>query len=452
MAGTRRSPQADGDGARAVLRAVDRALGLHADPRARLAVALSGGRDSVALLAAVVECARVDRANVVALHVHHGLSAHATRWADFCRDVAVTQGVAYDVRYVIAGVRTGAGIEATARALRYRALREAADAAGATVVALAHHQDDQAETLLLQLLRGAGVHGLAAMPARRLHEGIAWLRPLLDVARRDIEAYVRSRGLAYVDDDSNADALHRRNALRQRVIPALIGIADGYPATIARAAGHQAEAAQLVDDLAALDAAPLLARGSLDRSGLAALPPHRARNVLRHFLRQNDLRPPSAARLRAMLEQLTASRSDAGVRLAHDGRVLGIHRGRIVVHPEAPASYARAWRGEPTLDLPHGRLAFVTTRDTGLAVSRFDDAWMVKPRQGGERFQPFANRPRRALKAWLQEAELPSWQRDALPLVFHGDDLVAVPGLGVDVAFHAHVGETGLALDWRPFL
>lgn len=450
MAGTRRSPQADADGARAVLRAVDRALALQAGTPTRVVLALSGGRDSAALFHAVVECARIDRASLVAVHVHHGLSEHAQRWADFCGDLAKANGIAFDLRRVNAGVHTGAGVEATARSLRYQALREAAIDAGASVVMLAHHQDDQAETLLLQLLRGAGVHGLAAMPASRSDAGIAWVRPLLDVPRRDIESYVRTRGLDHVDDDSNASTRHRRNALRHRVIPALVDVADGYPGTIARAAAHQAEAARLIDDLAVLDAALLLHEGSLDRDGFANLQPHRARNVLRHFLRLHGLRPPGTVRLAAMLDQLTASRADANVRLVHDGRTLGVHRGRIAVHSAPPAAYERRWRGETSLDLPHGRLDFVATRDHGLAVAHFDDAWIVKPRQGGERFQPFATRPRRALKSWLQEAAMPSWQREALPLVFHGDDLVAVPGLGVDVAFQTRPGERGLALDWQP--
>ncbi len=132
-----------------------------------------------------------------------------------------------------------------------------------------------------------------------------------------------------------------RNALRQRVVPALISVADGYPATIARAAAHQAEAARLLDDLAALDAAPLLDNGTLDRAGLAALPTYRARNVLRHFLQRHGLRPPSTARLDAMLVQLRTPRPDARVRFAHEGAWFGVFRGRVIVHRAAPSFYER---------------------------------------------------------------------------------------------------------------
>jgi tRNA(Ile)-lysidine synthase len=316
---------------------------------------------------------------------------------------------------------------------------------------LAHHQDDQAETVLLQLLRGAGVHGLAAMPAARIVDGICWLRPLLDFPRGSIDAFVRARGLDYIDDDSNASDRHRRNALRQRVVPALASVAEGYPATIARVATHQAEAARLIDDLAALDAAPLLDNGTLDRAGLATLAPHRARNVLRYFLQSHGLRPPSTARLHAMLSQLGTARPDARIRLTHEGVSFGVFRGRVVAHRAAPPIYERAWQGEPVLDLPHGRLAFISTRGTGLAATCLDHgALIVRPRTGGERLQPFASRPRRALKAWLQEASMPSWQREALPLLFCGEALAAVPGVGVDVAFQARAGEAGFTLDWKP--
>jgi len=451
MAGSRRSPQADVDGARVLLRAVDRALSLHLQPGARVVVALSGGRDSVALLDAAAASKRIRREDLVAVHVHHGLSPHAQRWAEFCARLATSMQVTFDLRRVNAAVRSREGVESRARSLRYAALRDAAHEHCASTVLLAHHQDDQAETVLLQLLRGAGVHGLAAMPEVRTVDGITWLRPMLRVTREQVDAYVRSRDLAYVDDESNASTRHRRNALRHRVLPSLRELAGGFPATLARAATHQAEAAQLIDELATLDIAPLLDSESLDRKGLAALPPHRARNVLRHFLRLHGLRPPSTARLAAMHDQLTVSRGDASVRLTHDGRTLGIHRGRIVVHRVPPVAYARAWRGESSLDLPHGRLDFVPTRDRGLCVAHRDAGWTVRPRAGGERFQPFATRPRRALKSWLQEASVPSWEREALPLVFHGEDLVAVPGFGVDVAYQAKGGEAGLALVWRPF-
>ena len=152
-----------------------------------------------------------------------------------------------------------------------------------------------------------------------------------------------------------------------------------------------------------------------------------------------------------MLSQLDTPRPDARISFSHEGIRFGVFRGRVVAHPATPPTYERTWQGEAFLELPHGRLAFIIAHGTGLSATCLDNgALIVRPRAGGERLQPFATRPRRALKAWLQEASMPIWQREALPLLFCGDVLAAVPGLGVDVAFQAHDGEPGFTLDWRP--
>jgi len=331
-------------------------------------------------------------------------------------------------------------------------LAGAANAAGAAAVLLAHHQDDQAETLLLQLARGAGPHGLAAMPAARVDaRGLAWLRPFLGVPRSAIDAWVRARGLAFVEDDSNVLPRHRRNALRLAVVPALARVFPGYPGTLARAAALQADAARLLDDLAALDLAPLDDGGRLDVAGLRRLPDYRVRNVLRHFLHREGLRPPSAARLGALVSQLACARADARVDFVHDGARFGVHRGHLQRKPSAQTAFECTWRGERELVLPHGRLAFVDAVGAGLAAdAAAAGPLVVRSRVGGERFRPDPARPRRALKAWLRESGLPPWQRTALPLVFCGDALAAVPGLGVDPAFRAGPGTRGYRLDWRP--
>jgi tRNA(Ile)-lysidine synthase len=449
MAGTRRSAQADRAGRARVTEAVARVLADHVPPGEPLAVALSGGRDSVALLAAACEVAR-DRLH--AIHVHHGLSAHADAWAERCARLTASLGVPLRVCRVSIAIAAGLGVEAAARAARYAALADAAHEIGARAVLLAHHQDDQAETLLLQLGRGAGPHGLAGMPlARRDADGLVWLRPLIDVPRAAIEAFVRARGLAYVDDDSNASLKLRRNALRSDVAPALARTFPGYPVTLARAAAHQAEAAKLLDELAAIDGETLIHDGALDRTGLAALAGHRARNLLRHFLRSHGLRAPSAARLAAMHRQLAGARDDARVRLAHEGVELGIHRGRIVVHAPPVAPYERAWHGEDALQLPNGRLLFMPAQGEGIARSLLAGRHVtVRTRQGGERLQLSAGRPRRALKTLLQEAGVPAWERQVLPLLFCDGALAAVPGLGVDVRFAAPRDTPSLRLDWQP--
>jgi tRNA(Ile)-lysidine synthase len=210
------------------------------------------------------------------------------------------------------------------------------------MIALAHHADDQAETMLLQLMRGAGPPGLAGMPLHRSPAaGPPLLRPLLAVSRGAIDAYAQARGLAFVDDESNANTGVKRNFIRHEIAPRLARAFPGYPATLVRAAAHQADAARLADDLARLDAANAIAadvvRGMLlDRGlliGLFRRAPYRARNLLRWFIVEHGLRAPSAARLAAMLDQLVHAAPDSRVRLPHDGAEIGFHRRRIVVHP-----------------------------------------------------------------------------------------------------------------------
>jgi len=424
---------------------------LDAAPGPRI-VALSGGRDSIALLDAAAAVARARAQALVAVHVHHGLSPNADAWAAFCEARAAAYGVPCVVARVNVARAARRSVEAEARRLRYDALRTEARRLGARVVLLAHHRDDQAETLLLQLLRGAGPHGLAAMPSVRTDgDGVAWLRPLLGVARADIDAYCAERGLAHVDDESNGDARYARNALRHRALPALAAIAPGSTQTLARAAALQADAAALADDLADLDARDAVADGTLDCAALSRLAPHRARNLLRAFLHGRGLPSPSQARLGAMLAQLAAPRPDARVRLAHAGAEIGVYRGRVVVHAPPPPPYERAWRGERLLSLPHGQLAFEGTTDGGLDVARLQgSAIVVRSRQGGERLTLDRSGPRRTLAHVLQHAAVPAWERDALPLVFCDGDLAAVPGVGVDVRFRAAPGADGVALVWTP--
>ena len=441
----------------AVRNAARAATAMHeASVTLRVTVALSGGRDSMALLDAFARLAPELRLALCAAHVHHGLSPQADAWAEFCAGECAARGVPLTVHRVRVARAGGASLEATARAARYAALATA----DADCVALAHHADDQAETLLLQLLRGSGPAGLAGMPTHRSPaEGPALLRPFLSLPRAAIDAYARAFGLAWVDDESNADIGVKRNFIRREIAPLLAQAFPGYPATLARAAAHQAEAAWLEDDLAQIDATDAIGSdadtgATLDRDVLIALfgrAPHRARNLLRWFLRQHGLAAPSTARLGAMLDQLTQAPADARVRLAHAGVEIGFHRGRVIVHAPAVAPFEIAWRGETELALPHGSLEFAGCVGAGIARTALDTGPVtVRSRSGGERLAPVAGRPSRPLKRLLQEAAMPAWQRASLPLLFCGDALALVPGVGVDQAFQAGAGAPGCKVEWRP--
>jgi tRNA(Ile)-lysidine synthase len=416
----------------------------------RIAVALSGGRDSMVLLDALAALAAEFRVTLSAIHVHHGLSPNADAWAAFCERECARRGVALTTRRVAVRRVAGESLEAAAREARYAALA----CAEVHCVALAHHADDQAETVLLQLLRGAGPHGLAAMSRMREAGGPVFVRPLLAVARAAIDARARERGIAWIDDESNDDPRHRRNYLRREIAPRLAQVFPGYPATLARAAAHAAEAAALLDALAAIDAggvatgdpAPTLERRAL--VALAASDAARARNLLRWFLRRHGLPPPSTARLGAMLDQLLHAAPDGRLRLAHAGVDIGVHRGRIAVHSPPVAPYELRWHGEPALTLPHGTLAFVPGNGE-LACDPAAQPLIVRPPRGGEQLRLGPGRPRRAVRRLFQEAGIPAWARRDWPLVWCGEALAAVPGIGVAAEFQAPRA-SGYALQWQP--
>ena len=426
-------------------------------PPLRVAVALSGGRDSMVLLDALARCVAADASLVLqAVHVHHGISPNADAWTDFCTMQCAQRGVPLTVHRIELPRKSGASLEATARKSRFAALAQS----DADVIALAHHADDQAETVLLQLLRGAGPKGLAAMPAlRRVAAGPALARPLLALPRTEIAAYATANAVAWIDDESNADIDVRRNFLRHEIVPRLAQAFPGYPGTLMRAAAHQAEAALVADALAAQDGQGAIAvearlGTTLSREALATLArqaPYRARNLLRWFLRSQGLRAPSAARLGAMLDQFTNAAPDARVALEHEGVVLGIHRGRISIHGAPVAPYNLSWHGETSVALPHGMLEFTPACGAGLTAAALGNGGVtIRSRAGGERIRLDADRSARSLKRLLQEGGVPIWQRDDLPLVWCHDVLAAVPGLGVAAMFRAEAGAASYELRWHP--
>jgi len=429
-----------------VITAVEDALDAYVASDARVAVALSGGIDSMVLLDALVHVSLDHSLQLSAIHVHHGLSPNADQWARFCAEQCASRAVPLTVHRLHLTRKSGQSLEALARAERYERFMSC----DVDVIALAHHADDQAETVLLQLLRGSGPRGLSAMPAIR--RGMpALLRPLLSLPRATLAACAKARGLGWVEDESNADTRHRRNLLRHQIAPRLAAAFEGYPSTLARAASHQAEASALLDELAALDAERAIDDVGLDRAHLAGLSDARAANLLRWFLRREGLRPPTDARLADVLRQLRSASADARTRIAHDGAEIGCYRGRVIVHAPTTAPFAVAWEGTPEVKLPGGVLVFERAKGDGLALAKIAGApVMVRSRLGGERIKLAINRPRRLVKKLLQEARLSQWQRQALPLVWCGDMLAAVPGIGVDLAFQAEHDEPAWNLAWLP--
>ncbi len=279
------------------------AVAVPVPPSARICVGLSGGLDSVVLLHLAAQMGWRDRLS--ALHVHHGLSPHADAWADFCLAYGAALGVPVRVVRVAVAQDGGLGVEAAARQARYEAfLTEAAD-----IFLLAHHRDDQAETVLFNLLRGGGVIGAAGMPFLRAWQGRTLLRPLLGLGRDELLAYARAESLAWVEDESNADCRYSRNFLRHRILPLL---AERFPASrsLAAAASHFAEADGLLAELAAMDWQACAEGDALAMRRLRLLSEPRLKNLLRYRLRQLGWRSPVASRLNEFARQLRTAAPD----------------------------------------------------------------------------------------------------------------------------------------------
>jgi tRNA(Ile)-lysidine synthase len=445
----------------AVEEAVGAALQPLLFPRARLVLGLSGGLDSMALLQVLHRLAGRQNFRLSCVHVNHGISPNARRWAAFCARRCKRLGVALAVHEVDIAPYRAAGVEAAARRARYQVY---AGQAHADFIVLAQHMDDQAETLLLQLLRGAGVKGGAAMPLIRAQGGAGQdkggalppiLRPMLALSRRQIEAYARAHKVSWVEDESNADIRYDRNFLRHRVLPVIEPAFPGYRATLARAARHLAEADEVLNELARADAQQIARGRKLAVAGLKRLGAARAKNLLRWLLRQYGAALPEADRLDEALRQLVHARDDATVCVvlgACELRRYDSHAYLIPALPDAPAQFRRDWYGKRAWPLPElgGALHFARRQGAGVAcVQVRDQGLSVRLRQGGEKLRLQPGGSTRSLKNLLQEARMPPWERERLPLIYCADTLVAVPGLGVASGWQAGAGNFGWTITWQ---
>jgi len=300
-------------------RAFEQAMAVFA-PALPLAIAFSGGADSTALLAA---CAARWPGQVRAFHVHHGLQAAADDFQRHCEALCVRLHVSLTVLRVDARHAAGESPEGVARQVRYESLASMArsDLSGegaVSSIALGHHADDQVETLLLALSRGAGLPGLASMPAQTERGGLMLCRPLLSVAAADIRTWLTARGLPWIDDPSNVDERYTRNRIRSHLLPALDQAFPRFRRTFARSAAHAAQAHELLVELATQDLVDIGLPPRID--ALQRLSRARQANVLRHWLRQTYDCAPSAAQLAQLLDQVDACRTrghDIHLKIAH---------------------------------------------------------------------------------------------------------------------------------------
>ncbi len=419
-------------------------------------LAFSGGLDSHVLLHLVwrlreqAHSSSTPFPEIRAIHVDHQLQSASAAWAEQGEQQCAAYNIPFTLKVVnIKGRRRG--LEGSAREARYRAFE--AVLGDGDLLLLAHHLDDQAETLLLRLLRGAGVAGLAAMPTRRALGAGELYRPLLSISRAELEAYAAAQKLSWVDDPSNLDTHYRRNFLRQQVLPQLTRHWPDYRQSFGRAAALQAEAAQLLHGYISQDLASFCAEdGSLNLRKLAALPEIRQRAILRQFIINRSDLGLSSAQLGTIVEQFLCAGGDrqpqfrlaAGVLLRAYNQQLFCERSAVRASSALPGELAWDLRGE--LLIPGVGRLFATPNGPFMPRGPVS----IRFRQGGERCRLAGHPHHRPLKKLLQAWRLPPWQREVLPLIYCDGELAAVADLAVCEGFSAPVGEEGWKIQWVP--
>lgn len=418
-------------------------------------VAYSGGLDSHVLLHAMAGLRDRLGLPVGAVHVNHGLQAAAQEWETHCRQVCRQLDIELTILHVNARHASGESPEAAARHARYTAL--AAWLPQQNCLLTAQHQDDQAETLLLQLLRGAGVHGLASMPVWSEFGRGTHLRPILAVGRQHLHTQAVAEGLSWIEDPSNAETGFDRNYLRHSVLPLLQSRWPALAGNLARSATHAAEAAGLLDELAAADRqqAAGQAANTLSLSALRGLPAARQRNLLRHWMKQLSGQAPPTVVLARVLSEVLRSRPDAVPCVCWGRFAVRRYRDELFVLPEVDLSTpARecSWQLPAPLALPGSGGVLTATRALGQGIrgsAVAANGIVIRWRQGGESCRPVGRGHRHTLKNLFQEAGIPPWQRSRIPLLYIGDRLAAVAGLWVCEPFQAGPEEAGYRIHWQ---
>ncbi|HEX7048404.1 MAG TPA: tRNA lysidine(34) synthetase TilS [Gammaproteobacteria bacterium] len=397
----------------------------------RLWVAFSGGLDSTVLLHAFAARRDVLPAPLNAVHVDHNLNPESPRWADRCQAVCDALDVPLERFAVIVDSAPGASVEAAARDARYEVFRQLL--APDEILLTAQHQDDQLETFLLQALRGAGPHGLAAMP-RLARLGQGWLlRPLLDWPRAALEDWAGAQGLAWQDDPSNADDRFDRNYLRRQILPLLKVRWPSAAQTVSRSARHSADAAELADELAAID---LSASGHCDDGGilrvsaLLRLDLPRRRNVLRHWLDWLGFPRPSEKKLEHILSDVLEAAPDTEPCVDWADIAVRRYRDGLFAARAIPKPRAGSWQGDVfELGEGWGRLRREKTAEAGLPDGITVE---VRFREGGEKIRPLGRDHHHDLRKLFQEAGVLPWRRDAMPLIYVDNTFAAVGNLWVN--------------------
>lgn len=430
----------------------------HLPRGAQVLIAFSGGLDSTVLLHALAATSERQDWRLHCAHVHHGLSPNADRWAAHCAAVAAGLRMPFSMHRVTVDRHSPDGLECAARKARYLALHAQAAVVAADAVLTAHHADDQAETMLHNMVRGAGLLGLAGMPVWQPATSgqPARCRPMLGLSRQALEACALENGLVWIEDESNADCRLARNYLRHTVMPALSGRWPRAAETLAGAARRLAEAQGLLDGLADTDAVALALQGEWGTSwsveGLRALDPARRRNLLRRLLRQAGARSlPAEAWLDEWLRQLLAAQVDSECPVSHAGVAGFAHRARFWLLPGVDPLSPVPWLGATVVPWGAGRLQFKQAVGEGLSQAALAGAsTQLRVRAPGDRIRRGPGRPRAGVKQIAQECGMPPWLRDRAPILVADGEPVWMPGCVPAEPWRAAPGEAGWLPVWTP--
>jgi len=404
-------------------------------------VAYSGGVDSSVLLHVLSNIHVQLKSAVIAIHVNHGLSPNAGNWVQHCQSFCNARKIRFEKVTIDASGNKDKSPEAWARELRYKAMAEFMEKGD--ILLTAHHQDDLAETILLQLLRGAGPEGLAGIPEIRSF-GAGWLaRPLMPFTRKELEEYARQEQLQWIEDESNSNTGFDRNFIRQHIMPVVIKRWPSASRTLMRAARHQADMSVLLDEIASNDLENVgdSKCNTLNVKSINSLSIARKRNVLRFWLRKTGLPVPGSEIIENIINELVNAKRGSMPCVRWQGAEIRRYRETVYAMPalnEHDVEETYTWSLCQPLELDIGHLEARLTRGKGLKSSCIKNKMIdVRFRNGGECIRPAGRKHSHDLKKLFQEEGIPPWQRDRIPLLYLDGKLAAVAGLWIDEAFSA---------------
>ena len=411
---------------------------------ARFIVAYSGGLDSHVLLHLMQAC----HFNTLAVYIDHGLQDESNAWSEHCASVCNALDVSFQSISVNAHPGKGQSPEASARGSRYQALADVMKAGD--ILLTAQHLQDQAETFILQMLRTAGPDGLSAMPAVKEFAAGFHLRPLLINKRSELEDYAAKNQLKWIEDPSNKDESYDRNFLRQSVLPLFQKRWPSIHQTLSNVSLLQAEASEIMNDLAAIDAKSLIDEDKLDIEQLIRLSLVRQKNVIRYWLQQSDLDIPTSKRLQEIIGSMLTAADDKSPVVSWSQTEVRRFQGKLYAMPMISSfdtTQQISWDGmQPEIIQGLAKQVYFEKADSGLSEKCLNETLTIRFRQGGEKIKPAGRKHTMDLKKLMQQEGIPPWVRPRIPLLYLDDKLIAVADFWVADEYKSDINQSGWQL------